>query len=444
MSEELFQSSTVPRQALPLSRPVAAGERLQSIDVLRGIAVLGILVINIEFFAHPMMVPFNPVLAGGFAGLDALAWKFGSLFFLEKMMSIFSMLFGAGVVLMYQRAEASQRTFGGVYYRRTLWLLLMGLFHAYLFWYGDILFAYAVIGLLLYPLRRKSARLLMILAALFLTIGILLHVGSSLSFQMLQREAAEAEQALASGQELTLPQKEMAEAWHKVNAAFNPGPEELGREIDAYRGGFEQIFKYRAVQSIMMQTQGLFFRVFWRVMGLMLLGMALMKLGVFSASRSNRFYAVLSIIGLGVGLPLVGYGISSLTAHNFGFIYFFGIGGLFNYVGSIFVSMGYVGAVMLAYKTGFFRWLQLRLAAVGRTALSNYLAQTLICTTIFYGYGFGLFGRVNRFALLVIVVGVWILLVTVSSWWLGRYRFGPAEWLWRALTYRARPAMRVK
>ena len=443
MSQELLQPSSASGRTLPLTQPVAAAERFQSIDILRGIAVLGILVINIEFFAYPMMVPFNPTLTGGFTGLDLIAWKFGSLFFLEKMISIFSMLFGAGVVLMYQRAEAAQRTFRGVYYRRTLWLLLIGLLHAYLFWYGDILFAYALTGLLLYPLRRKSPRLLIILAAVFLVIGLLIHIGSGLSFQMLQSEAAKAEQASASGQELTLSQKELAEAWRQISTAFNPRPEELARETDAYRGGYGQIFRFRASQSLMMQTQGLIVRAFWRVMGLMLLGMALMKLGVFSASRTNRFYSILSVVGLGVGLPLVGYGIGQLTSHNFGFIHFFGMGGIFNYVGSIFVSLGYVGAVMLAYKTGFLKWLQMRLAAVGRAALSNYLTQTLICTTIFYGYGVGLFGRVNRSALLAIVVAVWIFLVIVSNWWLSRYRFGPAEWLWRALTYRTRPQMRI-
>ena len=150
-----------------LSEPVRATERIGSVDILRGLAVLGILVINIEFFALPNAIYFNPKIAGGFSGLNFLSWKFGYLFFLQKMMAIFSMLFGAGLILLGKRAVSSGKKFKGIYYRRIFWLLLIGAVHAYFFWYGDILFTYAICGLILYPFRRRSAGLLIILGLVF-------------------------------------------------------------------------------------------------------------------------------------------------------------------------------------------------------------------------------------------------------------------------------------
>ncbi len=423
--------------------PVTASERIASIDVLRGVAVLGILVINIDFFALPSAVFFNPTVAGGFSGVNLLTWKANSILFLDKMMAIFSMLFGAGLILMYNRAESAGRSLGGIYYRRILWLLLLGLAHGYFLWFGDILHAYAVCGLFLYLLRRRSAKLLITLGLLLLMVGVLVQVNSGRFFGILKSEATTAEAALAAGETLTPRQQGMSQAWKEIRATFDPSAEEVAQEVETYQSGFLEIHAYRAAKSLMMQTQALLFMVFWHAIGLMLLGMGLMKLGVFSGKRSIRFYVVCIIVGYGVGLPVCGYGAGSLIEHNFDFVYRFKIGNHFNNIGSILVALAHVGTVMAVCKGGLFTSLTRRLAAVGRMALTNYLMQTLICTTIFYGYGMGLFGRVERFSLMGFVLGIWILQLLVSPLWLKHYRFGPAEWLWRSLTYWRRQPMRL-
>ena len=440
-------SSPTPAAAtvkLPLlESPVGVGERIESIDVLRGVAVLGILMINIEFFALPMMNFFNPTVMGGFSGVNLWAWKFANVFFLQKMMGIFSMLFGAGLILMCNRAEASGRSFGKVYYRRLLWLGLIGLAHAYFFWYGDILFTYALCGLLLFPLRRWSPRALIILAAAFLIVGALIILGSGAAFAFMKSEAVKAQAALEAGETATAQQTMLKQQWEQIEAVFKGSPEQIAAETSAYRGGFLAALKYRAPQSLMMQTQALLFQAIWRTLGLMLLGMALLKLGILSGERSLRFYIMLALIGFGLGLPLTAYGAEASIAHGFDVVQNFLVDSHFNYFGSILVSLGYIGMVMIICRRGLVRNLQRRLAAVGRTAFSNYLLQTLICTTIFYGYGLGLFGRLERIHLLGVVAAVWIFQLYISPIWLQHYRLGPAEWLWRSLTYRRRQPFRV-
>jgi len=423
--------------------PVRASERIRSVDVLRGLALLGILVINIEFFALPNAIYFNPKVAGGFSGLNFLSWKFGYLFFLQKMMAIFSMLFGAGLVLMGKRAESAGKKFKGIYYRRVLWLLLIGLVHAYLFWYGDILFTYAICGLILYPLRKRSAKLLIILGFLFLFFGVLMQMGSGYYFDGLKKEAGTAQTSLENGKTLTPYQEQMIKVWAKISGAFNPSAEKVAEEVEAYGGNYLEILRYRAPHTLLMQTQVLIFMMLWRVVGLMLLGMGLMKLGVFSALRSKKFYIICIILGYGIGLPLCAYGANALVNHNFDFVYFFQLGAHFNYLGSILVALAHTGVLMLICKSGWLSWLTQKLSAVGRMALSNYLLHTLICTTIFYGYGLGLFGKVERFALWGFVLGIWILQLILSPIWLKHFRFGPAEWLWRSLTYWKRQPMRI-
>jgi len=190
----------------------------------------------------------------------------------------------------------------------------------------------------------------------------------------------------------------------------------------------------------MFQTVFFFIFILWRVAGVMLVGMALMKMGVFSAARSPRFYALSMVVGYGLGLPLVAYGARQLVAHGFEVTYLMGPGMFYNYFGSLLVAMAHVGLVMRACQAGLLRGLQRRLGAVGRMALTNYLMHTLIATTLFYGYGVGLFAHLGRAQLLAVVAAIWALQLVVSPLWLARFRFGPAEWAWRSLTYgRAQP-----
>jgi uncharacterized protein len=151
------------------------------------------------------------------------------------------------------------------------------------------------------------------------------------------------------------------------------------------------------------------------------------------------------LLGYGIGMPLVAYDVYGLIHTNFGF-HFILHGGIFlNFFGSVLVALGHVGALMLIYKAGALTWLTSRLAAVGQMALTNYLTHSIVCTTLFYGYGFGAFGHVNRTGMAGIVLVIWIVQMMLSPFWLERFRFGPAEWLWRSLTYwKLQPMVRTR
>jgi uncharacterized protein len=170
--------------------------------------------------------------------------------------------------------------------------------------------------------------------------------------------------------------------------------------------------------------------------------MALMKLGVLSGERNTRFYKRMTLFGYGVGLPLAVLSAVTLEGQQFDPLYVARYGGIPNYFGSILVAFGHIGAVMLVVKSGAFEAAVERFAAVGRTALSNYLAHSVVMTSLFYGYGMGLYGEVPRFAQQGFVVALIGLQLLLSPWWLKHFRFGPAEWLWRSLTYGQRQPMR--
>jgi uncharacterized protein len=422
--------------------PVDSAERIGSVDMIRGFALLGILAMNIVDFGWPQAAYGNPMRGGGFApgSSDRFIWIFNHLFFEAKMMTLFSMLFGAGLVLMGDRAEARGGSLRGLYYRRILWLLAIGLVHGYLFWGGDILVIYAECGLLLYPFRRKSPRTLIVLGTILMLIivPVSLGIGAGLDYMKATSERVVAMEK--SGQTPTRFQKRIHDAWTKqVGPNMKPDPkkqkENWDEEMQTFRGRYAGIVKHRAGRLWVEHTIAFVVGLLWFVGGRMLFGMGLMKLGVFSASRPWTFYVKLAAFGYGVGLPLVAYDAFALIHHKFSVDYFLHGGLAFNAIGSVLVALGHVGMLVLIYQEGLLTWLTRRLAAVGRMALTNYLTHSLVCTTLFYGYGFGLFGTINRTGLAGIVLAIWVAQLLISPVWLAHFRFGPAEWLWRSLTY---------
>lgn len=423
--------------------PITDSERIKQIDILRGFALCGILIINIGFFAYPQQIQFDPTMMGGFDGIDFWVWRLKSWFFFQKMMAIFSMLFGAGLVVMATRAEAAGKPFRKVYVRRTLWLAVFGLLHAYLFWYGDILFSYGICGLVVFLFRRKSPKTLIVISGAFFAVGIMILLGSGAMFGFMRDSAETAAELKEMGEEPTHLQASMLEAWTEIEKDLRPNREGLKEPLEVYRdGSIGEIFAFRAKQSLIMQTQVFIFMVFWQVAGLMLLGMALLKAKIITGDRSTAFYVWMAAIGLTAGL---GMSILSTETHlksGFEIVEYFAASGPLMVIGSIGAALGYIGLIMLILKTNVRGFLKDRFAALGRMALTNYLLQTIICTTIFYGYGFGLFGRVNRAPAMLVVFGVWIIQLLYSKWWLQKFHFGPAEWLWRTLTYLKRQPFR--
>ena len=385
--------------------------RIESIDVLRGFALLGILVMNIQLFAMPGAAYFNPTVFGDLEGTNLHVWVASRMLADQKFMTIFSMLFGASIILMTSR-PAGGSNLGRTHYRRMGWLLAIGLLHAHLLWSGDILFLYAVCGMLVYPLRRLSPAWLLTVGVALLLVASAYSVWSGLSFPDWPEEARSS----------------------LVGDLWQPTPEMIRDELAAYRGGWLDQQPVRSANALEFETILLAAWGFWRAGGLMLIGMALFRRGVFSAECAQRVYLAMIAAGMVVGLPLQAWGIIGDFGRGWPIWSFF-LGAQFNYWPSIVVSLGYVGVVMLICRAGVLALLTRTLAAVGRTALSNYLLQSVLCTTIFHGHGLGLFGSVDRLGQLGVVAGIWMVQLVVSPLWLRRYRYGPAEWAWRSLTH---------
>jgi uncharacterized protein len=395
-------------------RPVDAQGRIASLDVLRGFALLGILVMNIQAFAMIEAAYLNPNAYGDFTGLNRFAWLLARIFADQKFMTIFSILFGAGIVLMADRLQARGLRPAGFHYRRTAWLLVFGLVHAYLLWYGDVLVTYALCALLAYLFRTLKPTTLLIWALVLLAVPAMFFGAISLTIPFWPPEATEG----------AMP-------------SWNPDAESIEHELAIYRGGWLGQLGPRAISSIFVQT-GLFLMWFgWRAGGLMLLGMALLKWGVLTGARSSAFYLRLGWGGFLLGLPLVLWGLARDFAAGWSFADSMFRHFQYNYWGSLILALGYIGFVVWLHNRGTWPGLGQRMAAVGQMALTNYLMQTVICTMLFYGQGLAWFGHLERAAQLGVVLAIWLFQLITSPIWLKHFRFGPMEWLWRSLTYKS-------
>ncbi len=395
-----------------LTGPVTQAERIDSLDVLRGFALLGILVMNIMSFSMPFSAYFNPTSFGDLTGANYWVWFFSHLLFDQKFMTIFSMLFGAGIIIFTTRAAERGRSPAALHYRRSFWLLVIGAVHAYLLWYGDILVLYAMCALIIYPARKLPPKALLPIGVFMLLIGSAFSLMAGLTMSYWPPEAV----------------TEVTEFW-------KPGPEKIQEEIAAYTGPWSGQLPHRVEMAVGFHT-GYFIKWgFWRAGGLMLVGMALYQWGIFSARRSRRTYITMAIVGLLAGLSLIYTGIRFNQAAQWDLRSSFFQGAQFNYWGSLLVSTAYIGLMMLFCQSVAGGWLKGSLRAVGQMAFTNYLMHTLICITIFYGPGFGLFAQVGRVGQIGIVLVIWVAQLIYSPIWLRHFRFGPFEWLWRSLTY---------
>ena len=432
-------STELPRQK---AEPVGAAERYLCLDVLRGVAVLGILVMNIYAFAMPFQAYGNPLVMGGTESYNLGTWVVTHILADQKFYSVFSMLFGAGVILMMERAERRGARFGPIFYRRNFWLLLMGLLHAYFIWFGDILFYYALMGMIVFLFRNVRPNRLIVTACLLMVVPPLINYGSSFFMEELLDQGAELQQRSVAGEELDEEEQAMLEQWTAMKPFVAPTDELIQEEVDAYTGSYVDALKQRAAMVATLQAQWLPTFVIWRIGGLMLLGMALMKLGIITGEREPGFYKRLALVGYGVGLPLAAFSAADQFAHQFDPIHFFRYGNVANYVAAVFVALGHLAVVNLVVKTGIIRGLVTRFGAVGRMALTNYLMHSVVMTLIFYGYGLGLYADVPRLWQQAFVLALISIQLLISPWWLKHYRFGPVEWLWRSLTYWERQPMR--
>ena len=383
--------------------------RIHSLDLLRGFAVLGILIMNITSFSQVNIAYMNPMIGAGLEGYNQYFHAFNYIFADTRFMSIFSILFGAGVVLFTNNAEAKGKKVGALHYKRMFWLLLFGLLHAYFIWEGDILVAYAICGCLIYLLRKKTIRALLIISIILfivpLTFNLMTYYGMT------------------------------AEELESTFAFFYPSSKEITTEVQIMQGSFLEQMPIRLENAIEFQTLVFMIETFWRTTSLMLLGMILYRKGILSANKPISHYNKMILLGFGIGLIISLIGLNQSYDSGWSGAYVMTIGANYKLISGVFIAIGYIGFVMWCFKKGVFKKLQNRLQSAGRMAFTNYIGMSLICSLIFNGHGLALYGTFDRLQQFLVVVSIWVLILIVSPLVLRKYRYGPLEWLWRKLTY---------
>jgi uncharacterized protein len=395
--------------------------RIASLDVLRGVGVLGMLAVHIQLFAFPSLARWNPTAYGDLRGLNWWVWLATSVLADGKFISIFAMLVGASIVMLPGRAGEAAIPAWRAHVLRMAALLVLGLLHAYLLWYGDMLVALALCGAVVFLAGRLSPWWLLVLG------GLVFATASALSLALTWSAAQSDPVALA--------------VWREQ---WTPRPEVIALEIAQYRGGWAEQMAHRVPAAWEFHTWSFAIRFLWQMTGLMLLGMALFKLGVLSAARSRSFYLRMAALGFGAGTLLISLGLWRSFATEWDLLDYVLVSQELRYWGNLLVALGWVALVMLLCQRSWplcqRSWPLRPVAAVGRMALSNYLLQTLICTTIFYGHGLGLFGQIDRAGQFAIVLGVWAFQLLASSVWLGYFTVGPVEWVTRWFVFGRRPS----
>jgi uncharacterized protein len=444
--------STISVSAVPsgmqMPAPVNQAERITALDTLRGFALLGILLMNIVGMGMIMGAYDDPIAAGGSTGANLGVWAVLHVLAEGKMRCLFSMVFGASVILLTSRLERTEygKTMSGdIYYRRTLWLMLFGIIHAYLLWAGDILYLYALCGLALFPFRKMAPRALLTIGIVIglLDSGLYIAGGYYYGHTIASGQAAIAAQQ--AGQKLTDSQesdKRTYENWRKEN---RPTPEEIKKNDDAWRGNPLSVIAARAKLVTPGHNSAYYSPLSgtWDVWCMMFIGMALFKMGVFSAQRSTGFYATLVLICYGIGLPLNSYSAWMIIRSHFDPVVHMYWNSTYD-LGRLTIALGHMGVIMLLCKAGALRWLMSSLGAVGQMAFSNYIMHSVLTAFFFTGYGLKMYGKLQRYELYYVVAAIWVFQLIVSPIWLRHFRFGPLEWGWRSLTYWKRQPMRLE
>lgn len=404
-----------------------APTRLVTLDALRGFAVMGILAMNIVAFAMPEMAYVSPRAYGGDTTADIVAWLFGFILVDGKMRGLFSILFGASMLLIVDRAEAGGQDPGTVHYRRMMWLAIFGLCHYLFLWWGDILFLYAAVGCIAFGFRHWEARRLIKWAIGLFTLGTLL---TSLFFG--------SQLALASFADD--PASPFAAEGRNLRDDYGQVDDEVTEELALYRGPYLPMLEER-LDSAANPFVGVLMSML-ETLPLMMLGMALFRNGFLTGSWAASDYRRFAWRLLPPGLLLT-LAIAWLQWRS-GFDYIVGVNAFMAWAGPgrLMMTVTYAALlVLLIRRADASAWLP-RVAAAGRAAFSNYLGTSIAMTTLFYGYGLGLFGDVGRWTLYLVCVVTWGLMLFWSKPWLDRFHYGPLEWLWRSLARGAWQPMR--
>lgn len=391
--------------------------------------MLGIVVLNIAGFAGPTGATLSPHIPSPGGVADEIAFAVGMVLFEGKMRALFTILFGASMVLLIERAEAAGRDGEILQFRRLTWLLLFGLLHFFLLWWGDILFSFAAVGIVALFMRDLSVKTLTLSA-------LLIFAGWHLGCAALNLPEVRSEERVRIG--TATPAERAGEAEYRARIDRN-----ARTELIEYRAGFVE-----------QATVKLDKRPFWLIemtlpnlgetLPLMLIGMALYRTGFFSGEWSKTRMRNLAIAGIASGLVLTLAALAWLWPRDFppramgaALLYWLAVPHLL-------MALGYAALLALAAPRLARTRIGARLAAAGRMAFSNYIGTSIVMTAIFYGWGLGLVGQFGRFAQVGFVIFAWIAMLAWSKPWLAHFRQGPLEWLWRSLTERRLLPLRRK
>ena len=421
-----------------MTKAVAAptAKRLESLDFIRGCALFGILLMNIVAMGLGPAYD-NPTIAGGDTGINLSTWIFFNVGFEGTQRALFSILFGAGVILLSSRMEASGRPDAAdIFFRRNLLLIGFGLFNAWiLLWQGDILYYYGITALFLYAFRNLSGRKLLAIGFGTLLLGAAWSAIDSQRLINLHHEAQTAEQVAPAAR--SNQQKEAIATWQEKSKT-GPTPAEFAGMRKANTASYWSALTTRA-DVIKHHQSWWLYRFFFDIFGMMMIGMALFKLGVLTLESKTRAYLAMAASGYAIGLTgnilearwIMDNGFSAIAYAQANISYD---------ISRLAMTTGHLGMLGLFLKSGILPWLRQGMAAVGRMALTNYLIHSVVALVIFVFLG--LWGALERHQLYYIVFSVWAAQLVISPIWLKHFHFGPVEWLWRYLTYGKAPPFR--
>ncbi|WP_435354569.1 DUF418 domain-containing protein [Emticicia sp. SJ17W-69] len=450
----------------PLTTPKP--KQISIFNMLLGFAILGILLLNIQVFGTTQ-TNLNQLIVNPHGGNYWLMTIINT-FFGNKMVALLTLLFGASIALFFKSSKGiNDISVPDLYIRRQLWLMFFGLINAViLLWQNDLLFPYSVVGILLFPLYRLSARALLIGAVIMALI--LIGKGfwdfsetkekyekykNVLAYEKKYKIVKPTDKQLADTlamkkiAKLSDEQKEDTTAWKGLAKMYKFDKKANDAEIKSIRSDYAEVWNYILPKTQFREAAWLYRYGLWDIGSLMLLGMALFKMDFFSNTFSTQKYAIWAIVGLGLGKILAWFSLGAYELQVLDFTKYVSesivpLQEVLKPFERAFAAVGWASLIILFYRLGIMSWLWRALAAVGQMALSNYVIQTILCTMFFFGYGMGYFGLLKFYQLYFLVAEIWLLQLVFSVVWLRFYQYGPFEWLWHSLIRWQKQPMQIK
>ena len=411
-------------------KPTSQAERIHSLDFLRGLAILGILFINVENFAYPDS--WSPWKYGFDAELDRNT-RFWVYFLTQgKFATMFTLLFGVGFYVFMERLEKKGLGLVAIeiYSRRLLWLFIIGVFHAYFIWNGDVLYHYAICGLLLFPFRSLSNK------ALLFSMLVLILVQANNSFEKVSQRRESFNNYLAikscESSERTPLENKRVNYWNSFLKEKLQNKEEVIPPKETYLKGLVETYRSATVHKGMLYYQGFFFPTLM----MMIMGIYLYRSGIFTSYHSWKHYWLITL-----SLLIIGVTLNYFRYYHWTFTYFQPVLSFWKDLSFTFHKQILGVAYILLFNGVYQKFLSRRkiwlVSLVGRTALSNYLLQNILMSFLFYGYGLAMYNRYSRSDLLLVVLVIWVIQILLSWLWDKKYSQGPAEWFWKKMTYKS-------